>query len=97
MNCNVGGNRQGDRGERLWRIVRGYARSTGRRVGLDRSAAYEHALLEHATPWLADIPGVRLVGTSTVRPSFFFYNAHAEIDVFLKAVRRIAEGGINAG
>lgn len=37
------------------------------------------------------------MGTATVRPSFFFYNAHAEIDVLLKAVRRIAEGGINAG
>ena len=115
------------------------------RLGLDRIAAYEHTLLEYATPRLADIPGVRLVGTATekasvlsfvlagheplevgkalnaegiavraghhcaqptlrrlgleatVRPSFSFYNTHKEIDVFLKAVRRIAEGGARAG
>ncbi len=115
------------------------------RLGLDRIAAYEHTLLEYATPRLADIPGVRLVGTATekasvlsfvlagheplevgkalnaegiavraghhcaqpalrrlgleatVRPSFSFYNTHEEIDVFLTAVRRIAEGGTNAG
>jgi cysteine desulfurase/selenocysteine lyase len=111
------------------------------RVGVERIAAYEHALLEYATPRLADIPGVRLVGTAeekasvlsfvlvgheplevgkalnaegiavraghhcaqpilrrmgleaTVRPSFAFYNTFDEIDVFLDAVRRIAEGG----
>ena len=34
---------------------------------------------------------------ATVRPSFAFYNTFEEIDVFLNAVRRIAEGGINAG
>ena len=115
------------------------------RVGIDRISAYEHALLEYATPRLADIPGVRLVGTAqekasvlsfvlagheplevgkalnaegiavraghhcaqpilrrygleaTVRPSFAFYNTFEEIDVFLKAVRRIAEGGANVG
>ena len=115
------------------------------RLGLERIAAYEHALLEYATPRLADIPGVRLVGTAeekasvlsfvlegheplevgkalnaegiavraghhcaqpalrrlgleaTVRPSFAFYNTFEEIDVFLKAVRRIAEGGTNVG
>ncbi|MET0451233.1 MAG: family 2A encapsulin nanocompartment cargo protein cysteine desulfurase [Mycobacterium sp.] len=109
------------------------------RIGVERIAAYEHALLEYATPRLADIPGVRLVGTAeekasvlsfvlagheplevgkalnadgiavraghhcaqpilrrlgleaTVRPSFAFYNTFDEIDVFLKAVRRIAE------
>ncbi|WP_204081281.1 family 2A encapsulin nanocompartment cargo protein cysteine desulfurase [Mycobacterium riyadhense] len=111
------------------------------RMGIERIAAYEHALLEYATPRLADIPGVRLVGTAdekasvlsfvlagheplevgkalnaegiavraghhcaqpilrrygleaTVRPSFAFYNTFEEIDVFLRAVRRIAEGG----
>ena len=111
------------------------------RVGIERIAAHEHALLEYATPRLADIPGVRLVGTAaekasvlsfvlagheplevgralntegiavraghhcaqpilrrlgleaTVRPSFAFYNTFEEIDVFLSAVRRIAEGG----
>jgi cysteine desulfurase/selenocysteine lyase len=115
------------------------------RVGVERIAAYEHALLEYATPRLADIPGVRIVGTAdhkasvlsfvlagheslevgkalnaegiavraghhcaqpilrrmgletTVRPSFAFYNTFGEIDVFLEAVRRIAEGGYNAG
>jgi len=115
------------------------------RVGIERIAAYEHALLAYATPRLADIPGVRLVGTATekasvlsfvlagheplevgkalnaegiavraghhcaqpilrrygleatVRPSFAFYNTHEEIDVFLNAVRRIAEGGANVG
>jgi cysteine desulfurase/selenocysteine lyase len=115
------------------------------RLGIERIAAYEHELLEYATPRLADIPGVRLVGTAeekasvlsfvlagheplevgkalnaegiavraghhcaqpalrrlgleaTVRPSFSFYNTHEEIDVFLNAVRRIAEGGTNVG
>lgn len=115
------------------------------RLGVERIAAYEHSLLEYATPRLADIPGVRLVGTATekasvlsfvlagheplevgkalnaegiavraghhcaqpalrrlgleatVRPSFAFYNTFEEIDVFLKAVRRIAEGGANVG
>lgn len=115
------------------------------RLGIERIAAYEHALLEYATPRLADIPGVRLVGTAadkasvlsfvlagheplevgkalnaegiavraghhcaqpalrrlgleaTVRPSFSFYNTFEEIDVFLAAVRRIAEGGTNVG
>jgi cysteine desulfurase/selenocysteine lyase len=115
------------------------------RLGIDRIAAYEHALLEYATPRLADIPGVRLVGTATekasvlsfvlegheplevgkalnaegiavraghhcaqpvlrrlgleatVRPSFAFYNTFEEIDAFLNAVRRIAEGGTNVG
>ncbi len=115
------------------------------RVGIERISSYEHALLEYATPRLADIPGVRLVGTAeekasvlsfvlagheplevgkalnsegiavraghhcaqpilrrlgleaTVRPSFAFYNTFEEIDVFLRAVRRIAEGGTNVG
>jgi cysteine desulfurase/selenocysteine lyase len=112
------------------------------RVGIGRIAVYEHALLDYATPRLADIDGVRLVGTArekasvlsfvlagheplevgkalnaegiavraghhcaqpilrrlgleaTVRPSFAFYNTFEEIDAFLKAVRRIAEGGL---
>jgi cysteine desulfurase/selenocysteine lyase len=110
------------------------------RVGIERIAAYEHSLLDYATPRLAAIPGVRLVGTAdekasvlsfvlagheplevgkalnaegiavraghhcaqpilrrlgleaTVRPSFAFYNTFDEIDVFIDAVRRIAEG-----
>ncbi|TGD90731.1 SufS family cysteine desulfurase [Mycolicibacterium sp. CH28] len=115
------------------------------KIGIDRIAAYEHALLEYATPRLAAIPGVRLIGTAehkasvlsfvlagheplevgkalntegiavraghhcaqpilrrmgvetTVRPSFAFYNTYDEIDTFLNAVRRIAEGGTNTG
>ena len=115
------------------------------KVGIERIAAHEHALLEYATPLLADIPGVRLVGTAeekasvlsfvlagheplevgkalnaegiavraghhcaqpilrrmgleaTVRPSFAFYNTFDEIDVFIRAVRRIAEGSGNTG
>ncbi|AKN16718.1 hypothetical protein MHAE_16986 [Mycobacterium haemophilum DSM 44634] len=115
------------------------------RVGVERIASYEHALLDYATPRLADIPGVRLVGTATekasvlsfvlaghqplevgkalnaegiavraghhcaqpilrrlgleatVRPSFAFYNTFEEIDVFVNAVRRIAEGGAGVG
>ena len=31
---------------------------------------------------------------ATVRPSFAFYNTFEEIDVFIDAVRRIAEGGV---
>jgi cysteine desulfurase / selenocysteine lyase len=112
------------------------------RVGVERISAYEHSLLDYATPLLADIDGVRLVGTAdekasvlsfvlagheplevgkalnaegiavraghhcaqpilrrmgletTVRPSFAFYNTFEEIDVFIRAVRRIAEGGV---
>jgi cysteine desulfurase / selenocysteine lyase len=115
------------------------------RVGIERIASYEHALLEYATPRLADVPGVRLVGTAaekasvlsfvlaghqplavgkalnaegiavraghhcaqpilrrlgleaTVRPSFAFYNTFEEIDIFVNAVRWIAEGGTNVG
>ena len=115
------------------------------KVGIERISAHEHALLEYATPLLADIPGVRLVGTAdekasvlsfvlagheplevgkalnsegiavraghhcaqpilrrlgleaTVRPSFAFYNTFDEIDVFIRAVRRIAEGGTTTG
>lgn len=110
------------------------------RVGVERIASYEHALLDYATPRLAAISGVRIVGTAdhkasvlsfvldghdpieigkalntegiavraghhcaqpilrrmgleaTVRPSFAFYNTFEEIDVFLAAVQRIAEG-----
>ncbi|MGI9124505.1 MAG: family 2A encapsulin nanocompartment cargo protein cysteine desulfurase [Mycobacterium sp.] len=115
------------------------------KVGIDRIAAHEHALLEYATPRLADIPGVGIIGTAdekasvlsfvlaghdplevgkalntegiavraghhcaqpilrrmgveaTVRPSFAIYNTFEEIDVFLRAVRRIAEGATTAG
>ena len=43
-------------------------------------------------------PALRRLGLeATVRPSFAFYNTFEEIDVFLRAVRRIAEGGTNIG
>ncbi|MFM9034082.1 MAG: family 2A encapsulin nanocompartment cargo protein cysteine desulfurase [Mycobacterium sp.] len=115
------------------------------KVGVERIAEYEHALLEYATPRLAAIPGVRIVGTAdhkasvlsfvlaghdsievgkalnsegiavraghhcaqpilrrmglemTVRPSFAFYNTFDEIDTFLAAVRRIADGSLSPG
>jgi cysteine desulfurase/selenocysteine lyase len=115
------------------------------KVGVERIAAYEHALLDYASPRLAAIPGVRIVGTAdhkasvlsfvlaghdpievgkalnsegiavraghhcaqpilrrmglemTVRPSFAFYNTFEEIDTFLAAVRRIADGSLSAG
>ncbi len=115
------------------------------KIGIDRISAYEHALLDYATPRLAAIPGVRLIGTAdhkasvlsfvlaghdpievgkalnaegiavraghhcaqpilrrmgvetTVRPSFAFYNTYTEIDTFIDAVHRIADGGANIG
>jgi len=36
-------------------------------LGRERIAAYEHALLEHATAALAGIPGLRLIGTSSAK------------------------------
>ena len=36
-------------------------------LGRERIAAYEHALLEHATTALAGIPGLRLIGTSSAK------------------------------
>lgn len=115
------------------------------KVGIERIAEYEHALLEYATPRLAEVRGVRLIGTAekkasvlsfvldgresievgkalnaegiavraghhcaqpilrrmgvetTVRPSFAFYNTFEEIDVFIDAMHRIAEGGAHVG
>jgi cysteine desulfurase / selenocysteine lyase len=43
-------------------------------------------------------PILRRLGLeATVGPSFAFYNAFEEIDVFINAVHRIAEGGTNVG
>ncbi|WP_441342953.1 family 2A encapsulin nanocompartment cargo protein cysteine desulfurase [Nocardia sp.] len=39
------------------------------RLGMDNIARYEHGLLEYATPRLAAIPGVRLVGTAAEKAS----------------------------
>jgi len=38
-------------------------------LGLPALAAYEHALLEYATPRLLDIPGLRLIGTAAQKAS----------------------------
>jgi len=38
-------------------------------VGIERIERYEHALLEYATPRLAAVPGVRLVGTADHKAS----------------------------
>jgi cysteine desulfurase/selenocysteine lyase len=53
------------------------------RVGIDRISAYEHTLLEYATPRLADIPGLRLVGTADHKASVlsFVVAGHDEIEV----------------
>lgn len=43
-------------------------------------------------------PALRRLGLeATVCPSFAFYNTFEEIDVFLRAVRRIAESGRGVG
>ncbi|WP_084478826.1 family 2A encapsulin nanocompartment cargo protein cysteine desulfurase [Nocardia jejuensis] len=39
------------------------------RLGMDNISRYEHGLLEYATPRLAAIPGVRLVGTAADKAS----------------------------
>jgi cysteine desulfurase / selenocysteine lyase len=53
------------------------------RVGIDRIAAYEHTLLEYATPRLADIPGLRLVGTADHKASVlsFVLAGHNTVEV----------------
>ena len=53
------------------------------KVGIDRIAAYEHALLEYATPRLAAIPGVRLIGTADDKASVlsFVLAGHEPIEV----------------
>ncbi|HYB40092.1 MAG TPA: family 2A encapsulin nanocompartment cargo protein cysteine desulfurase [Mycobacterium sp.] len=53
------------------------------RLGIERITAYEHALLEYATPRLADIPGVRLVGTATEKASVlsFVLAGHDPLEV----------------
>ena len=49
-------------------------------LGLDRIAAYEHALLDHGTALLSAIPGVRLIGTARKKAavlSFVLEGVHA--------------------
>jgi len=50
-------------------------------LGLDRIAAHEHSLLEYATPRLAEIPGLRLIGTAAGKGgilSFVIEGANAQ-------------------
>lgn len=50
-------------------------------VGLDAIAAHEHALLDYATPRMAEIPGLRLVGTARDKGgilSFVMDQAHPQ-------------------
>jgi cysteine desulfurase/selenocysteine lyase len=53
------------------------------RIGIERIAAHEHALLEYATPRLADIPGIRLVGTAHEKASVlsFVLAGHEPLEV----------------
>jgi cysteine desulfurase/selenocysteine lyase len=53
------------------------------RVGIERIAAYEHSLLDYATPLLADIDGVRLVGTAQEKASVlsFVLAGHEPLEV----------------
>ncbi|MGB8405054.1 MAG: family 2A encapsulin nanocompartment cargo protein cysteine desulfurase, partial [Mycobacterium sp.] len=53
------------------------------RVGIERISAYEHALLEYATPRLAAIDGVRLVGTAAQKASVlsFVLAGHEPLEV----------------
>jgi cysteine desulfurase/selenocysteine lyase len=53
------------------------------RLGVERIAAHERALLDYATPRLADIPGVHLVGTATEKASVlsFVLAGHDPLEV----------------
>lgn len=53
------------------------------RIGIERIAGYEHELLEYATPRLAAVPGVRLVGTSPHKASVlsFVLEGHDTVSV----------------
>jgi cysteine desulfurase/selenocysteine lyase len=52
-------------------------------VGIERIATYEHSLLEYATPRLAAIPGVTLIGTADAKASVlsFILAGHDPEDV----------------
>ena len=52
-------------------------------IGVSRVAAHEHALLEYATPRLAAIPGVRIIGTADEKASVlsFVLAGHDTIEV----------------
>ena len=44
-----------------------------KKVGLDRIAAHEHALLEYGTAVLKDVPGLRLIGTAADKGSILSF------------------------
>jgi cysteine desulfurase/selenocysteine lyase len=52
-------------------------------LGIERIAAYEHLLLEYATPRLAAIPGVRIIGTADEKASVlsFVLAGHEPLEV----------------
>ncbi|HXZ69471.1 MAG TPA: cysteine desulfurase, partial [Streptosporangiaceae bacterium] len=52
-------------------------------IGIERITDYEHTLLDYATPRLAAIPGVRLVGTATEKASVlsFVLAGHEPLEV----------------
>ncbi|MEI6035543.1 MAG: SufS family cysteine desulfurase [Verrucomicrobiae bacterium] len=52
-------------------------------LGIPAIAAYEHALLEYATPLLLDIPGLRLIGTAANKASVlsFVLDGHSNESV----------------
>lgn len=52
-------------------------------LGIERIAQYEHHLLEYATPRLAEIPGVRIVGTADHKASVlsFVLAGHEPLEV----------------
>ncbi len=54
-----------------------------REVGIERIAAYEHLLLDYATPRLARVPGVRLIGTADHKASVlsFLLDGHEPEEV----------------
>lgn len=54
-----------------------------REAGIEQIAAYEHHLLEYATPRLAEIPGVRILGTAEEKASVlsFVLDGHEPIEV----------------
>lgn len=52
-------------------------------LGIDNVAHYEHLLLEYATPRLAAIPGVRLIGTAAEKASVLSFTlaGHEPLEV----------------
>ena len=53
------------------------------KLGIPALAAYEHSLLEYATPLLLGVPGLRLIGTATNKASVlsFILDGHSNEDI----------------